>query len=257
VTVVYNGVDFIEEAICSVISQTYNNIEYIIIDGGSIDGTVEIIESYEKYVSWWVSESDSGIYDAMNKGIINSNGAIVGLLNADDVLYPDSVARIVNKFGDDFLNKYTCGPVDIIDERSAVIGRFSPFSVDERISRRYIEMPCPHLSVFVSKNVYIDYGIYDDEYALSADYDFILRLIDNCLMCIDLDFPVGGFRRGGASGGCQTWIETRRITVKHGQNIFLSYYYLFRSVIKSSVASVLPVYILRSINKMLKSQNSY
>ena len=84
VTVVYNGENFLEETIKSVINQTYENIEYIIIDGGSTDGTVDIIKKYEDKINYWVSEKDAGIYDAMNKGIEAFKGDYINFLNAGD-----------------------------------------------------------------------------------------------------------------------------------------------------------------------------
>jgi len=86
ITVVYNGEKYLEETIKSVINQTYPNVEYIIIDGGSTDGTLDIIKKYEDYIDYWVSEKDKGIYDAMNKGILVSNGKYLLFLNADDFL---------------------------------------------------------------------------------------------------------------------------------------------------------------------------
>lgn len=84
ITVVYNGEKYLEQTIQSVINQTYKNIEYIVIDGGSTDGTLDIIKKYEEHISYWVSESDKGLYDAMNKGIGVAKGELIGMINSDD-----------------------------------------------------------------------------------------------------------------------------------------------------------------------------
>ena len=97
ITVSLNNKDTIEQTIRSVLSQTYNNVEYIVIDGGSTDGTVDIIKKYEDKISYWVSESDKGIYDAMNKGIRKATGDIVGILNADDFYVDENVLEKVVK----------------------------------------------------------------------------------------------------------------------------------------------------------------
>ena len=97
ITVCFNSKDIIEEAIKSVLSQSYKNIEYIIVDGGSTDGTVDAIKKYDKYISKWISEPDNGIYDAMNKGLKLATGNIIGFLNADD-FYADNgaIESVVN-----------------------------------------------------------------------------------------------------------------------------------------------------------------
>src|ERR1017187_10197237 len=87
VTAVYNGERYLEDTICSILQQGYPNLEYIIVDGGSTDGTTEIIRKYEKEIAGWVSESDKGMYDALNKGFARSTGEIMGWLNANDRLH--------------------------------------------------------------------------------------------------------------------------------------------------------------------------
>lgn len=95
ITVVFNGRSYIEDTILSVIGQTYPNLEYIIIDGGSTDGTIDVIRKYEDKIGYWHSEKDSGIYDAMNKGLIRASGRWVNFMNAGDTFYaPDTVADI-------------------------------------------------------------------------------------------------------------------------------------------------------------------
>ena len=96
VTVVYNGEKYLEETIQSVINQTYDNVEYIIIDGGSIDGTLDIIKKYEDQIDYWVSEKDKGIYDALHKGFSCASGEIFAWLNADDIYYPWTLKTVVN-----------------------------------------------------------------------------------------------------------------------------------------------------------------
>jgi len=94
VTAVYNGEQFLEETIQSVINQTYDNVEYIIIDGGSTDGTVGIIRKYEHVIDYWVSEKDNGIGDAWNKGITLSFGSLIGLLNSDDFYNYENILNL-------------------------------------------------------------------------------------------------------------------------------------------------------------------
>ena len=98
ITVVYNGEKYLEQTIQSVINQTYNNIEYIIIDGGSTDTTLDIIKKYKDYISYFISEPDNGLYDAMNKGIRRANGELIGMLNSDDWLNLDAISTVQNAY---------------------------------------------------------------------------------------------------------------------------------------------------------------
>ena len=95
ITVVLNGEKTLERTIKSVINQSYKNFEHIVIDGGSTDGTIKILKKYSKKISYWKSEKDKGIYDAMNKGIKKSKGNIIGILNSDDY-YLKNALKIVN-----------------------------------------------------------------------------------------------------------------------------------------------------------------
>ena len=97
VTPVFNQVDYIETTIQSVLNQNYPNLEYIVVDGGSTDGTIDIIKKYGSQITKWISEPDQGLYYAMNKGLRLCSGDIVGILNSDDIYYPDTLS-IVNTY---------------------------------------------------------------------------------------------------------------------------------------------------------------
>ena len=176
ITVVRNNSDTIEHCIKSVLAQNFPNIEYIIIDGNSTDGTLEIIKKFRSKIYRVISENDKGIYDAFNKGIKIANGDIIGMLNSDDFFYDDNVIQeIVEKFRT--LNfDILYGNMEIVYKndlnkiyRYWAGGRFLPFKL------KLGWMP-PHPSCYINKDVYSKYGLYDDKYKISGDYDFLIRI---------------------------------------------------------------------------------
>ena len=231
ITVVYNGEDFLEETILSVINQTYKHIEYIIIDGGSTDGTIDIIKKYEDKINYWVSEEDKGIYDAMNKGISLCNGDIVGIVNADDYLYLDSLTKIASIFRDDTL-MFTYGQVDLMTEDGKQYDTASSLGVKHMKYKIFKHMPFLHPTMFIKKIVYNELGLYNLQYKLSADYDFVLRLVEHNLKGQRLNFSTGIFREGGASGGLASYKENHKILLEHKMTPFLVYLNTFNLVVK-------------------------
>lgn len=177
ITAVLNGNRYIEDTIKSVLSQSYNDIEYIIIDGGSTDGTLEKVNKYKKKISKFISEQDKGIYDAMNKGIGFASGDIIGFLNSDDV-YADSeiVSNVVNSFIE---NKIDGCYGDLIYVNSSLekTVRYWKSGIYRRGSFRKGWM-IPHPTFFLSKAIYSKYGGYHTEFKISADYELMLRLIE-------------------------------------------------------------------------------
>ena len=239
VTVVYNEKDYLEETIKSVLNQTYKNIEYIIIDGGSNDGTVDIIKKYEDRVNYWISESDEGIYDAMNKGINVATGVFIGFINANDLYYPGTLnilAKAIYKYDFD----YTFGPVDIIDKKSNIIDTAFPIAVDNLLKDRLIKIPSPHQSFFIKMDVLAIIGSFNIEYKLRADYDMMLRVTDYSRKVWGFDKAVAQFREGGASSSVATFFENISLLERYDVALHKRYYMLFISILKHFLVMILP-----------------
>ncbi|MGN6402018.1 MAG: glycosyltransferase family 2 protein [Flavisolibacter sp.] len=167
VTIVYNGEQYLEQTIQSVLQQSYANIEYIIIDGGSKDESVNIIKKYENKLAYWISEKDKGVSDAFNKGIAKANGEIIGLINADDWYEIDTVEKIVS-----IINKFDIAYGDLRlwkNEKPEVV-----FKGEHNYLQN--EMTLTHPTVFIKKSIYQQYGLFDLNYKYAMDYDLLLRL---------------------------------------------------------------------------------
>ncbi len=211
ITVVFNGEQHLEETIQSVINQTYENVEYIIIDGGSSDGTLDIIKKYENKIDYWVSERDEGIYDAMNKGIKLAQGDIIGIVNSDDILYPKTLQDVVAVFYENKNIGFVYGKLDIVDFKGILIENKNSLGMQHFKYRLFKHMPFLHPTVFVKKEVYEKIGLFDTRYTISADYDFCLRMIEQNIASCELYFTTGKFRLGGISGSMKTYLENHML----------------------------------------------
>lgn len=182
ITVCYNSAAHIEWTIRSVLEQSYANIEYIIIDGGSDDGTTAIIRKYEPLFDGrmkWLSEQDEGIYDAMNKGISLAGGNIIALINSDDFYSsPEAVEKMAAVFGaDNSIEGCYCDVAYVSREDPAVIKRLWIEPADGLFSRlEYGWLPC-HPSLFIKKRAYDEYGVFNINYRIAADSELMYRFI--------------------------------------------------------------------------------
>ncbi|MBB3187197.1 glycosyltransferase family 2 protein [Microbacter margulisiae] len=167
ITIVYNGEMFIEKTINSVLEQTYKNIEYIIIDGGSTDSTVEIIKKYQDRLAYWVSEKDNGISDAFNKGIRLAKGKVIGLVNSDDWYETDAIEKIINNYVNS--NTIICGNVKLWNNSTHYKIKSST------LDNIKLQMTIWHPGMFCPKEIYHKIGLYDENIRVLMDYDFILR----------------------------------------------------------------------------------
>lgn len=177
ITATYNSVDTLERTLQSVIGQSYSNIELIIIDGGSTDGTQDLVKRYADHVAYFVSEHDNGIYDAFNKGIRQATGDIIGILNSDDVLdnYTtiEEIVHTMNVSKADVLYGDLLYCKQVGDDRRVV--RYWKSNQFDPSSLRYGWMP-PHPTLYCKREVYERIGLYDTWFRIAADYDFMLRL---------------------------------------------------------------------------------
>ncbi|MBD5632817.1 MAG: glycosyltransferase [Clostridia bacterium] len=166
ITITYNCKDVIEKTIQSVIHQDYDNKEYIIIDGGSNDGTVDIIKKYESQVDCWVSEKDNGIYDAMNKGILKTTGKWINFMNAGDTFYDHSVLSSVAEIID---SNYTIAYGQIMK----IYNRFKFIAYGQPINLNKLKDKCrlPHQGMFTNAE-YHKKHLFDISYKSAADYKF-------------------------------------------------------------------------------------
>ncbi len=175
ITPSFNQGQFIEETIRSVLLQNYPNLEYIVIDGGSSDNTIEIIRNYESHLAYWISEKDRGQSEAINKGFKKSSGEIVAWLNSDDVYLPGTFNEVVNFFNNnpdisvvygDFKNSYDD------DHTQDHIVKCGEFSFIRLLKRDFIGQP----SVFFRRDVLFEAGLLDETLHNSLDYDLLLKL---------------------------------------------------------------------------------
>ncbi len=210
VTVVFNGEKFLEQAMQSVFDQTYPNIEYLVIDGASTDGTLAIIQKHEKRLAYWESEPDGGMYEAMNKGILRTSGILVGMLNADDWYEPDAVEKAVRAYEANPDAAVIHGRLNRRDEDGALLEVTGESS--DSLSQRMIEHP----TCFIPRQAYLTYGGYHTGFTSAADYELMLRFRKKGAAFVFIDDVLANFRSGGVSGSRKAALETISIRYKYG-----------------------------------------
>lgn len=231
ITVVYNGEKYLEQAIQSIVKQTYENIEYIIVDGGSQDNTLEIIKKYDHEITAWSSEPDKGIYDAMNKGLSRASGDIVAFLNADDWYEVDAIESIVNVFLDNKNIDFVFGDVIQLDT-----SKKEERTYRVRLNEAKRLMPFGHPALFVKTEIHKKIP-FDLSFKIAADYDFVLTLLDQKFRYYYLNKRITNFRLEGISSTENMLKENYRVLTKHygmfsaiyglSINVTLNYFWKF------------------------------
>ena len=245
VTVVYNGEQFLEETILSVINQSYDNVEYIIIDGGSTDGTLDIIREYEHAIDYWVSEKDKGIYDAMNKGVEKATGYYIGLINADDWYELDTVQSIVNQINNKNSIDVFYADMNIVDidtkAKKLLIGDI------ERLNKN---MSLNHPTCFLKRELYKE-KTFDSRYKIAADYDLMLYFKFNKKSFFHINKIFANMRSGGVSCNNNKTVEERFLIHKKYYSKIYAYVFLWEFKVKVFIRDFLGVLLpLKLVNRL-------
>lgn len=227
VTPTYNCEQTLKDSLESILKQNYNNYEYIIVDGGSTDSTLQIIEEYKEKFSGrltYISEKDNGIYDAMNKGILMATGEIISILNADD-WYEDNVLNIVNDYAINYPDiGVFYGYIRIIKGGEEYMVRRNNYKFIDDYSGLI-----QHPTCFIKSEVYKNHGLYNCDYKIMSDLDFLLKIIKKGVKYKAIDRIITNFRVGGASSKSDNSLEKAKIKYINGDLKRLRYFrsYMF------------------------------
>ncbi len=222
ITVCYNSISHVEDAINSVASQDYNDIEHIVIDGNSDDGTQKVLEKNCNNLAHWISEEDKGIYDAMNKGIKKATGDVVGILNSDDFYYDNQViSKVADAFKDEGIDA-VFGDLIFVDPQN-INKTVRTYSSEKWHPSKFAKGYMPaHPTFFVKKEFYEKHGLFETDYSIAADYEMLIRLLYvHKLNYRYLPMKMVKMRKGGvSSNGIKSNIilnnEIIRACRKHG-----------------------------------------
>ena len=185
ITVVYNNIRGIERTIQSVLNQSYNNIEYIIIDGGSTDGTLDVIKRYENRISYWISEADEGIYNAMNKGILKAHGSFLNFMNSGDTFVTSTtIERLIERYekGDKIIYGNILKCYDRRKERTSGIVSSHPDIID------FYKNMINHQAAFISRELFEKYGGINQEKVRYCNIDVANFMMDGISSMMPLKY---------------------------------------------------------------------
>lgn len=224
ITVCYNSSLTIENTIKAVLAQTYDNIEYIIVDGNSTDSTLNIVKDYEQKFNQagkeyiWISEKDKGIYDAMNKGIRMATGELIGIINSDDNYELEAVKNIVEAFENDDSYDVYHGLLKYFNSNKLHMIRGCS---SDNLKKHMIEHP----ACFVKKSIYEELGVFDCKYNYVADYEFLCRLKVNNKKFLLIDKVIASFYDGGLGSCNESKREALEVRRKY-KNINIVKYFI-------------------------------
>lgn len=231
ITITYNSEKTLEETINSIISQEYEDFEYIIIDGASTDNTMNIVQKYQDKITKIVSEPDKGICDAFNKGIAQAEGELIAIINSDDILLPGALDIVARTYDES---------VDVIygdGLRLFPDGTMKPYKCKE-LRKIKMEMPLMHPSTFVSRKAYDKYGVFDMEYNVCMDRELLLRMYSKGAKFKYIPYELSVFRMGGLSDvmfSTKVKMEREQISLKYGAKKWQVKLFMFNSFLKMKI----------------------
>ena len=243
ITITYNSEKTLEETIKSIKAQNYDNLEYIIVDGGSTDSTLDIVKKYSDVVSKYISEPDEGISDAFNKGILMAQGDIIGIINSDDMLCDGALIKLASAYDGETDVYY--GNAMICDEDGV---RTSILTSSKDLSSMPYSFCIVHPATFVTKNAYDKYGVFDKNIRCTMDYDLLLRYYKAGAKFKYLDENISVYRTGGTN------MKLRKITIDEVRDISIRY---GGSPMKANLIRLKKILVdkLRPVQKLLKIKN--
>jgi len=257
ITVAYNAEKYLERTILSVINQSYQNIHYLIIDGGSTDGSVEIIKKYERYLTYWVSEKDKGISDAFNKGINLAKGELIGIINSDDWYEIDSVRLVVDVYLKNKEYDVFHGDLKFYKDNNYLF----TLKPDVRYEKLKREMILNHPTCFVKKKTYMENGIFSEDYRIAMDYELMLRFYLRGCKFLYIPTVLANMSFGGLSDTKSTRAaeEVFKIQIKYKLSCIVSGIYYIQKLIKEHIkrllgkdSAILQIYRKMSARKMVE-----
>jgi glycosyltransferase len=243
ITSVWNNKETIKNAIDSVLSQTYGNIEYIIVDGASSDGTIEIVQSYGDKITNFISEKDKGIYDGLNRGVSLATGDVVAFLHSDDIYASHTIIEEIAKvFEYDSSLDGVYG--DLVYTPKNDINKVLRYWKSKEYNNSLLKkgwMPA-HPTLFLKKDVYEKYGKFDLDFKIAADYDFMLRVLKNNIKVEYIPKVMYKMRVGGESN-------------KSIKNIILKSKEDLKALKKNNVGGILTL-MIKNLSKIKQFMNN-
>ncbi len=234
ITICKNEAKYIEKTIRSVLNQSYGDIEYIVIDGGSTDGTADIISRYSDQLSYFVSEPDNGIYNAFNKGLRACHGEIIGTINGGDYYEPEALATVWKSYRESPDCGILYGNLNFIqnDENDTIVETY--IAGDDLSRLPYGVVNLGHAACFVTADTYNEQGFYNEVYKIAGDYDFLLKCYVNGVKFYHIGSTLSNYRIKGLSctNRKQTFIETSAIALSYAKDDEM------RNVIKEGIAGI-------------------
>ena len=229
ITITFNSEKTLEETIQSIISQEYDNLEYLIIDGGSKDGTMSIVGKYRDKIAFVVSEPDKGICDAFNKGIAHATGDVIGIINSDDILLPGALKTIASCYSPE-IDIYS-GNVLMWNDQTGQTYIRKPDLEYKGINKSF--KAC-HPARFIARKAYEKYGTYSLEFRYCMDVDLLIRFLRGGAKCIHIDKELTQFRIGATSSDTvlKKKKDTEALVRNNGGSKFVFWRIWIRNVFK-------------------------
>lgn len=252
VTITFNSEKTLEDTIQSVVNQEYNNLEYLIIDGGSKDGTMAIVERYRDKIAFVVSEPDKGISDAFNKGIRNATGEIIGIINSDDLLLPGALKAIASAYEEsvDVYRGRTIRWNDVTGTKTRGVPSMK-FPV-KSIKKRAIS----HQSTFVTKRAYEKYGAFNVNLKYMMDADLLIRLYEAGTRWKYVDADLAVSRSGGVTDKNGFWKKRKEsyaiIKNNNGGSLY-AFLNMLWFLIRQSAKKVLSIFGIERVRRIIYS----